>query len=142
MRFLLSLGFLLLSFAQVDAQDHQKQSIRGGQLVQYCKDMPTNASDPANDWEGMACVTYLLGFTNAHEMTSAIQDDGKSNSFKPLYCAPSGASIADYQAVIEAFAVTHPETQTEPVENFVMAAFMVSFPCPWFVEQAKRASGR
>lgn len=141
MRVLLGIVVLFFISIEANAQEQQPAGISGAQLVQYCKNMPTDSSDPANDWQGMACVSYLLGFTNAHEMTRAIQDSPTSSNYKAMYCAPSETSISDYQALVVAFGISHPEMLTQPAANFVMSAFMVSFPCPWFIERAHRAQG-
>lgn len=109
----------------------QAQQLTGAQLAEYCKAMPTTASDPAEDWKGMACVTFIDGFTQAHEMVRAIQEGGPHQDFKPLYCAPKEVSIADYQAIFLRYAAANPKAMAEPAENGLFEAFTLAFPCPW-----------
>jgi hypothetical protein len=106
--------------------------ITGSQLAQYCREPPTDQSDPADDWKGFACVGFIYGFTAAHQMTLVMQADAKHpDDFMPLYCAPHDTSVGEYQTVFSAFAIANPDKLSGPAEHALFAALATAFPCPW-----------
>jgi hypothetical protein len=114
------------------------QELTGAQLADFCKSLPTNTSNPADDWQSLTCISFIYGFTAAHQMVLVFQSDTKHpEEFKPLYCAPKDTSEDDYETIFKAYAIANPGQLSQPAENNLFAAFSLAFPCPWLMQRMK-----
>ena len=128
---------LLLVSLTIGTQAEQPL-LTGKQLAEFCQKTPTENSNPGDDWQPLACVSFIYGFTIAHQMTMNFQPGAKHHEeFKPLYCAPKDISVGLFQTIFNAYAISNPTKLDQPAENSLLAAFTMAFPCPWLDELLK-----
>lgn len=117
----------------------EAQELTGSQLAAYCNSQPTNTSNPADDWQALTCISFIYGFTTAHQMVLVFQSDTKHPEyFRPLYCAPKEISVGEYETIFKAYAIANPDKLSQPAENTLFAAFTLAFPCAWLNQQMKQ----